>query len=338
MKNVVIDLRSDTVTKPTQEMLQAMLRAELGDDCLGDPSAVTQLEVRAARLLGKEAALFVPTGMMGNGLALRLFVRPGDFIVCAEHAHLYSTGLAGFVGATPLLVPAPAGHLEIDTVARFLDGHDAPARLLCLENTYNAGGGEPWTVQETRELCSLAEEKGIPVHLDGARLFDAAVALGEEADRLASPATTVMCCLSKGLSAPVGSILAGPQGLISQARELRHLAGGSMRQSGLLAAAGMVALESMVSRLAEDHRHARRLAHGLEEIPFVRLTKPADGFKTNMVFFEVASPWTPESFVSRLAERGILCLALGARVRMVTHRHVTDEDVERVIQTVHGLA
>lgn len=330
----VIDLRSDTVTRPTTEMWKAMAEAELGDDTLGDRSSVTRLEEEAAEILGKEAALFVPSGMMANSLALRVFLRPGDWLVCVRGAHIVLSGLAGFVGVTAREVSAPEGHMAEDELRAELQSGFGPYRMLCLENTYNHGGGVAMAAAETARLADLARRCGLWVYIDGARIFNAAVAVGEPVARLAEPADAVMFCLSKGLSAPAGSVLAGSRDFVREARELRHLLGGSMRQVGILAAAGLVALRTMPGRLAEDHARARQLAEGLAELPFVRLSLPPHRVDTNIVFFEVLPPLEAGQFVARLAEEGVLCLCLGGRVRMVTHRHIGAADVEVALAAV----
>ncbi|MDI6895582.1 MAG: GntG family PLP-dependent aldolase [Bacillota bacterium] len=329
-----IDLRSDTVTQPTPEMWKAMAEAELGDDTLGDRSSVTRLEEAAAELLGKEAALFVPSGMMANSLALRLFLRPGDWLACFPDAHIVLSGLAGFIGVSARGVPAPDGHMDPDKLEGELESGFPSYRLLCLENTYNAGGGVAMSSAETARLAGLARGRGIPVYLDGARLFNAAVALGEPVARLARDADALMCCLSKGLSAPAGSLLLGSREFVREARELRHLLGGSMRQAGILAAAGLVALQTMPECLAGDHANARRLAEGMADMPFVRLALPPEQVQTNIVFFEVAPPLTAREMVRALEREGVLCLHLGQRIRMVTHRHVTARDVEAALVAV----
>ncbi|HHY94593.1 MAG TPA: aminotransferase class I/II-fold pyridoxal phosphate-dependent enzyme [Firmicutes bacterium] len=333
-EGTVVDLRSDTVTRPTPEMWKAMADAELGDDTLGDWSAVTRLEEMAAEVLGKEAALFVPSGMMANSLALRLFLRPGDWLACLPDAHIVLSGLAGFAGISARVVLAPRGHMDAGKLETELASGLVPYKLLCLENTYNHGGGVAMAAKETARLAAVARRHGLPLYVDGARIFNASVALQEPVARLVEPADAVMFCLSKGLSAPVGSLLAGSRSFVEEARELRHLLGGSMRQAGILAAAGLVALRTMTGRLAEDHARARQLAEGLADMPFIRLSLPPAQVQTNIVFFQVSPPVRPSAFVAELEREGVLCLCLGDRVRMVTHRHVGETDVSAVLRAV----
>jgi threonine aldolase len=326
----LVDLRSDTVTRPTQAMRQAMAVAVVGDDGYGEDPTVNELEHAYARRVGKAAALFVPSGTMANQVALRVLARPGSAVIVGRRQHV----IAYELGAGPMNAGVQFVALADDTglldpsevaFARAAAAHHQPVpSLVCIENTHMASGGVAWT---EADLATLHEVTGdLPVHMDGARLFNAEVATGVPADRIAAGVTTVMTCLSKGLCAPVGSLLAGPAPVIEAARLERKRLGGAMRQAGVLAAAGLVALETMVDRLADDHRRARRLAEAVaERWPACGLV-PED-VRTNVVAFEHPSP---PALIESLREDGILAgtIAPGI-VRLMTHRDVDDEGVER---------
>ncbi len=326
--SAIVDLRSDTVTLPTPEMLRAMATAELGDDVYGEDPTVRRLEELAAERVGKEAALFVPSGTMGNGIAVLTHTRRGDEVICDRTSHIYDAEVGGLavlsgVQARPLeSVDRPLRPEQVEAAIRPDDVHFPRTRLLCLENPHNFGGGTVASPELMARLCATAHRGGLAVHLDGARIFNAAVALGVPAAALAAPTDSVMFCLSKGLCAPVGSMLAGPASWIAEARRARKMLGGGLRQAGVLAAAGIVALETMVERLAEDHANARRLAEGLAAIPGVEVDLEA--VQTNMVFVDVvASGLDAAAFVAGLAARGVRAGAVGAaRVRFVTHKDV----------------
>lgn len=336
----MIDLRSDTVTLPTPAMREAMYRAEVGDDVFGDDPTVKRLEELAAARLGKEAAMFVPSGTMGNTSAVITHCRRGDEVVLGDRAHilLYEGGGAATFGGLPLR-PIPNlenGALDPAQVERTVQRatlHTTGTGLLCLENTHNDCGGRVVSLEQMRRLSEIAHQRGVPVHLDGARMFNAALALGVQASEIAAFADSVMFCLSKGLSAPVGSILTGPHEFIERARRTRKMLGGGMRQSGVLAAAGIVALEQMVDRLAEDHANARRLADGLAEIPGLYV-EPA--VETNMVFFHLrqadGTPLNPQPFMQAAREAGVLVVDMGpGRIRTVTHYGITAEDIDTAL-------
>ncbi len=339
-----IDLRSDTVTHPTPAMREAMYRAEVGDDVYGEDPTVNRLEALAAEMVGKEAALFVPSGTMGNATALLTHCRRGDEIVMGARAHtyLYEVGGAARLNGSPVRpVPnLPDGTLDRAVLARsFLgdDVHEARTGLLCLENTQNMCGGRVLPPATLRELAAPARARGLPIHLDGARLFNAAVALGIPASALAAEVDSVMFCLSKGLSAPVGSMLAGSREFIAEARRVRKLLGGGMRQAGILAAAGVVALTEMVDRLAEDHANARRLAQGLAELDGI-LIQP-ETVETNILFFGVKAnddqPGDVAPLVEAAAQSGVL-LSGGddGRIRAVTHYGIGAEDIDATLQLI----
>jgi threonine aldolase len=325
----VIDLRSDTVTTPTPEMRRAMAAAEVGDDVYGEDPTVRRLEEMAADLLGFEAALFVPSGTMGNQLAVLTHTRPGDEVLVEAEAHIYyyeQGGIARLAGAQPRPVATPDGHLTpslLDAALRGPDLHFPRPSLLCVENTHNRAGGEVLGVDECQGLAAWAHAHGLRCHLDGARIFNAAIALAVPARALAQPFDSVMFCLSKGLGAPVGSLLVGARDFIAEARRGRKVLGGGMRQAGVLAAAGIVALSTMVNRLEEDHRNAALLADRLAEVPGL-VVEPMR-LRTNMVMVQTDRP--AAEVVLRLREAGVLVNAVGPRrIRLVTHKDVSRDD------------
>jgi threonine aldolase len=334
----MIDLRSDTVTKPTPAMRRAMAEAEVGDDVYGEDPTVNRLQERAAELFDKEAALFVPTGSMGNQIAVKLHTRPGDEVVIEERGHIYNYEMAAMSAisgalARPVRSADGTGILRWEEVRAAVRADDAPyyvARtgLVALENSHNLAGGAVLPRERAEEICDGAHSLGVPVHLDGARIFNAAEALGETVAALARPADSVMFCLSKGLGAPVGSMLLGERGFIEEARRWRKLLGGGMRQAGVLAAAGLVALEETPARLGEDHANARRLAEGLAELPGVKLDP--EGVRTNIVLFDVSDTGlAADEICARVRDsHGVLCSDFGSSIRMVTHYDVSRHDVE----------
>ncbi|MFO7653399.1 MAG: low-specificity L-threonine aldolase [Candidatus Krumholzibacteriia bacterium] len=327
----VIDLRSDTVTRPTPGMRRAMAEAEVGDDVFGDDPTVLRLQDEVAELLGKEAALYVPSGTMGNQLALMAQTRPGDQVLLEAGAHIYNyeggaPGALSGVHLTP--VAGSEGVLSWADVAAAVhpdDVHFAPPRLLCLENTHNGAGGRILPQETAQMLAHEAHQRGLRVHLDGARLWNAHVAAGLPLDRLAAPVDTVSVCFSKGLGAPVGSALAGDAETIRLAHRYRKRLGGGMRQVGILAAACLYALEHHLERLAEDHAHARRLAEGLEN-PALAVNHAV---QTNIVIIDVAPPATPPQLLEHLRGEGVLAVGFGAgRIRLVPHLGVSAAEVE----------
>jgi threonine aldolase len=335
-----VDLRSDTVTTPTPAMRRAMAEAEVGDDCYGEDPTVVRLEALAADLLGKEAALYVPSGTMGNQVALRVLARPGTEVLCPERCHLRqyeAAAAARNAGVQFRTLPDPDGTFTAAAVDHAAAGpsHHLPAlSLVVLENTHMPSGGLPWRADQVAAVASAARQHGLPLHCDGARIFNAAVALGVTAADLAGPADTVMFCLSKGLAAPVGSLLAGSAALVSAARAERHRLGGAMRQAGVIAAAGVVALTAMVERLAEDHARARRLGTALAE-RFPGCVDP-DAVVTNIVC--CAADRLPPRVLDELAARGIKAGTIDQHtVRFCTHKDVDDADLERVVAAVDEL-
>ncbi len=336
-----VDLRSDTVTRPTPAMRRAMAEAEVGDDVLGDDPTVQRLEEAAAVRLGKEAALFVPSGSMANNIAIKVWTRPGDEITLDWDAHslCYEVGApAALSGVQTRPFRSHHGVPDVNEVAAAIQVetlHSPGTRLLVLENTHNRAGGAIIPLTTHRELYALARERGLKVHLDGARLFNAQVASGVPAAEYAQSADSVSFCLSKGLSCPVGSLLCGPRDFVEAARRVRKLFGGGLRQAGVLAACGLIALETGIDRLAEDHAHARRLHDGLRDLPGVTLDE--DPPQTNMVYFNTERPAT--DWVERLAAEGVQCLPTGPkRIRLVTHRDVSAAAVETALATFRRVA
>lgn len=326
----LIDLRSDTVTRPTQAMRRAMAEAEVGDDVYGEDPTVRKLEWRAAEILGKEAALFVPSGVMGNTIGIKLHTRHGEEIVCEAHAHVLDWELsmsAWFSGVFARPVEATDGILrwaDIQKAIRILSPHNARSSLICVENTHNMAGGIVTPVAVAEEIYAEARALGLKVHLDGARIFNAATFLGQPVAAIAKYADTVMFCLSKGLGAPVGSLLVGTAEDIRQAHAYRKRLGGGMRQAGVLAAAGLIALEEMPMRLAEDHANARAFAEVINGIPGVRVTHEV---QTNIVIFDVQETGLePATISARLRAHGVLLNGIdGRRMRAVTHFDVSRE-------------
>jgi threonine aldolase len=330
-----VDMRSDTITRPTPAMRRAMAEAEVGDDVFGEDPTVNRLEEMAAERLGKEAALFVASGTMGNLVSLLAHCGRGDEVILGDQAHTFlyeQGGMAALGGIHPHTLPnQPDGTLDLQQIEAAIrpdNVHDPRTRLIALENTHNRCWGSPLSVAYMREVGALARRRGLKVHVDGARLFNAAIALGVEARELVADADSVTFCLSKGLAAPVGSVICGRRDFIAEARRARKVVGGGMRQAGVLAAAGIVALTQMVERLAEDHAHARRLAEGLAELPGVCID-PAR-VRTNIVYFEVTRPGlTAAELVERVGAEGVRVLPLGPRlVRAVLNYHVSADDVE----------
>ena len=331
----MIDLRSDTVTKPDHGMRVAMSQAEVGDDVFGEDPTVRQLEERIADLLGKEAGLFVPTGVMGNQLALRTHTAPGDEVIVERTSHIFNSES----GAAPALsgiqlnpVDGVDGLMRADQIReRIRDGYywETPTRLVCLENTLNKAGGRVPPQDLVLDIKAVADEHGLAMHLDGARLWNAAVASNVEPNRLAEPFASVNVCLSKGLGAPVGSVLVGDRDFITRAHRFRKMYGGGMRQVGILAAAGLYALDHNFERLADDHRNARTLAEGLAGLSTVRLDPRA--VETNIVIFDVPGHKALD-IVSRLREAGVLVVPFGPfTIRATTHKDVDSDEIERAL-------
>jgi len=334
-----IDLRSDTVTRPTARMRQAMAEAEVGDDVFGEDPTVRRLEARVAELLGFEAALFVPSGTMGNAIAIRILTERGDEVLVERRSHVVRYELSAMSvlsGVMPRMVDAPDGHLRPEHVRGAVAPpayYKSDVTLVVLENTHNLAGGTFLGLAETQEVVDAAREAGFRVHVDGARIWNAATALGVPASALVAGADTAMTCLSKGLGCPVGSLVASSSERIEKARRVRKLLGGGMRQAGVLAAAGLVALDDAIPRLAEDHDHARRLAEALALGRDIRVTLP----RTNIVVATLDGRSAPE-VAAALAEKGVLAIAMDGRtLRLVTHRDVSEEDCGRAARVIEGV-
>ena len=329
----MIDLRSDTVTKPTAEMREAMAAAEVGDDVYMEDPTVNRLEQRAAEVFRREAALFVPSGTMGNQIAIRIHTSPGQEVITEGRAHVYEFEMAAMAAISGVLarpVPAPDGILDWDSIRGAIRPkiyYRAQTGLIALENTHNMAGGTVYTKERIDDICGHAHEAGLPVHLDGARIFNAAVFLGSDVASLTQACDSVMFCLSKGLSAPVGSMLAGSRAFIERARSVRKMLGGGMRQAGILAAAGLIALEQMPARLAEDHQNARLLADLLHEMP--GLSVDPGRVHTNILMAGIAREgMDSDALVRRLKQDGVLVSGLDpARIRLVTHKDVSREQI-----------
>jgi threonine aldolase len=338
-----IDLRSDTVTRPTPAMRRAMAEAEVGDDVYGEDPTVNRLEQRAAEIVGKEAALFVPTGTMGNTIAVKLHTRHGEEVICEARSHVFNYELAmmaWFSGCVARPVYAEDGVLRWEQIRNEIrppGPHWAPTGLISLENTHNMAGGAVMPREVIDEICDGAHELGLRVHMDGARIFNAAAYLGCSVRELCAKADTVMFCLSKGLGAPVGSLLVGSREDMARARLYRKRLGGGMRQAGVLAAAGLIALDQMPARLREDHANARWLASGLARIPGIRITHQV---QTNIVIFDVAGTGlSSREFSRRLKERGVLINGVGpARLRLVTHYDAGRAACERALAVIEEVA
>jgi threonine aldolase len=336
----MIDLRSDTVTKPTPEMRRAMAEAEVGDDVYGEDPTVNLLEQRAAEITGKEAALFVPTGTMGNTIAVKLLTEHGQEVICDSRAHILDYELsmtAWFSGCLIRAIPTEDGILEwsqIRPLVKPVHPHYAPTGAIEIENTHNMGGGTVYSLAAIREISNGAHELGVKVHMDGARVFNAAAALRVPVEDIVAPVDTVMFCLSKALGAPAGSMVAGPAELIDKGRLLRKRLGGGMRQAGVLAAAGLIALEETSTRLGEDHANARFFAEGVSRIPGVELDPRK--VATNIVVFDIgATGLTPGELSRRLKQRGVLINGIGqSQMRAVTHYDVTRADCAQAVEAL----
>jgi len=333
----MIDLRSDTVTRPTPAMREAMYRAEVGDDVYGEDPTINRLQEMSAELLGKEAGLFVPSGTMGNLTSILAHCQRGDEVILGDKAHTFlneAGGISALGGVHSYQLPNQIdGTLNLEAIRgaiRSEDAHFPPTRLIALENTHNRCGGVVLTPAYTRAVAGLAAEYGLRLHIDGARLFNAAVALGVSARILAEPADSLTFCLSKGLGAPVGSVIVGEREFIQKAHRIRKMLGGGMRQAGVLAAAGIVALETMIDRLADDHARAKRLAKCLENIPGLALDPGSP--HTNMIFLNLVpeTGLSTAQAVARLKDHNVLVGVAGSRrFRLVTHCWISDEDIDK---------
>lgn len=340
MTKKIIDLRSDTVTKPTPEMREAMARAEVGDDVYGEDPTINRLEALGAEMVGKEAALFVPTGTMGNQVSVMAWTNRGDEIILESSAHIYMYEVGGPAVLSQVQIRPVTGYHgamdpeDVKSAIRTANIHFPRTSLICMENTHNRSGGCVIPLDNMKAIYDLAKEQGVSVHLDGARVFNTATSLGVDVKEVTRYTDSVQFCLSKGLCAPVGSLVAGPRPFVDRARKCRKLLGGGMRQAGILAAAGIIALEKMVSRLSEDHANAQKLARGLSEIPGLGIDMST--VQSNMVAVEVKGVGMDEvEFSAFMKERGVLFNAsLPYKVRMVTHHDVSSEDIDEAIERI----
>ena len=335
----MIDLRSDTVTKPSEKMRQAMYEAEVGDDVYGEDPTVNKLEEIAADVLGKEAALFVTSGTQGNQIAALIHCKPGEEVILEAESHLFlyeAAAMSAFAGVQTKTLASERGAMkpaDVEAAIRGDDIHEPETGLICIENTHNKAGGAVVPLENMGEIYQIAKRHGVPVHLDGARLFNASVASGIPAKKFAENTDTVQICLSKGLGAPVGSIIAGSSAFISKARKWRKRLGGGLRQAGVLAAPGIIALQENVDRLQNDHENAKRLAEGLLNIPGIVVESKIE---TNIVLINIANlNKTTEVFLNELRENGVLAGEFGPNlIRFVTNNGVTKEDIDKVLLVI----
>ncbi|MFN7250530.1 MAG: low-specificity L-threonine aldolase [Anaerobacillus sp.] len=335
----MIDLRSDTITRPTKQMREAMFAAEVGDDVYGEDPTINKLEKLAAEMLGKEAALFVTSGTQGNQIAVLTHCRQGDEVILDEDSHIvfYEGGaISAFAGVQPRTIKTEGGFMDpqkLQEAIRTNDIHFPDTSLICLENTHNRAGGVAIPPSHMAELYDVANQAKLPIHLDGARLFNSAVALGEPLTAFTRYTTTVQVCLSKGLGAPVGSILAGPRDFVDRARKWRKRLGGGLRQAGILGAAGIIALTEMVERLSEDHANAKILANGLNQHPKLSVINHVD---TNIVLIDISKTAIDSStFIEKLKQENILAVSFGpTTVRFTTHYDVKRDEIEQAIDII----
>jgi threonine aldolase len=339
-----VDLRSDTVTLPTEEMLQAIRTAKLGDDVYGEDPTVNRLEELAAKKMGKEAALLTTSGTQANLVSVLSQTKRGDEVILEAEAHTYYYEVGAFSVLGGLIPRLVKGHLgvmspeDIEAALRPPNIHFPPTSLICIENSHNRAGGTVWTPSQTKAVFDLAKRHGLNVHMDGARIFNAAVAQGIDVRELTRYVDTLMFCLSKGLSAPVGSLVVGDHEFIDRARRYRKMLGGGMRQAGVIAAPGIIAIEKMVDRLKEDHANAKMLAEGLAKIEGISLD--LSHVQTNIVFYDVTGLGIDaEKWVAKMKEFGVKAGAVDSgRVRMVTHRGIEKEDIEYTLSAAEKAA
>lgn len=336
-----IDLRSDTVTRPSPAMLEAMMKARVGDDVFGEDPSINQLEKMAAELFGMEAALYCPTGTMSNQIAIKCHTQPGDEVICEKNAHVYiyeGGGIASNAGSQVRALDGDRGRINAGQVSAAInpdDVHKARTSLVCLENTSNRGGGSTYDIEEIKKIREVCRDNDLKLHLDGARLFNALVAKKESAKSHGEIFDSISVCLNKGMGCPIGSILIGPAPFIKKARRVRKVFGGGMRQAGFMAAAGIYALENNIDRLAIDHRHAKQIAEALGKSPKVRSIMPVE---TNIIIFEVDSPYCAKGMAEDLKQHNISAVAISAnQIRFVTHLDISEEMVGKVIDVVGKL-
>jgi threonine aldolase len=338
---MTIDLRSDTVTQPTPGMLEAMMKARVGDDVFGEDPSVNKLEAMAAGLFGMEAALYCPTGTMSNQVAIKVHTRPGDEVLCEKTAHVYQYeggGIAFNAGCQAKLLDGDRGRITADQVDNSInpdDVHKPRTSLVCLENTSNRGGGSCYDLDSIRQIREVCNKHQLTLHLDGARLFNAIVARKQSPAEFGALFHSISVCLNKGLGCPAGSLLIGTKTMIKEARRVRKVFGGGMRQAGYLAAAGIYALENHVKRLAEDHAHAQQVAGALAQKSFTGAILPVE---TNIIIFEIKPPYNPKDIAARLKEQNILVYVISpTQIRLVLHLDVTYDMVNKLVQAIQHL-
>jgi threonine aldolase len=338
---MIIDFRSDTVTKPTPEMLEAMIKAKVGDDVFGEDPSINELEIMSAEMFGMEAGLFCPSGTMTNQIAIKCHTQPGDEVICDESAHVYQYeggGIAFNSGASVKLLYGDRGRITVEQIEAAInpdDPHRAHTSLVCLENTSNRGGGSCYDFHEIKKIQTLCKEKNLAFHLDGARLWNALVAKNETARQYGEAFDSISICLSKSLGCPVGSILLGKKDFIKKGRRIRKAFGGGMRQAGFLAAAGIYALQNNINRLSIDHEHSKQIAEVIAQKKFTKFVLPVE---TNIIIFELNDGITAPELVSKLKEKHILGYAISPnRVRLVIHLDINKEMVHQTIQTFNLL-
>ncbi|PSL48105.1 L-threonine aldolase [Chitinophaga niastensis] len=338
----MIDFRSDTFTRPGPGMLQAMLQAETGDDVFGEDPSINKLEAMMADYFGKEAALYCPSGTMSNQIAIKVHTLPGDEVVCSNLAHVYiyeGGGIAFNAGAQVHAIIGDRGMIRATQVAAAInpdDVHKARTSLVCIENTSNRGGGCCYDWEEMVKIQAVCREHGLALHLDGARLFNALVATGQDPRTYGQLFDSISVCLNKGMGCPMGSVLLGSHTFIKSSRRIRKKLGGGLRQAGFMAATGIYAMENNIARLEEDHRHAKQIAQALLEKSFTGHMLPVE---TNILIFEVTGDWTPKLFADYLKNEGILVMAISpTQVRIVTHLDVTPEMVNKTCEVIAEMA
>jgi len=338
---MIVDLRSDTVTKPTPGMLEAMWSAKVGDDVFGEDPSINELETMAANMFGMEAGLFCPSGTMTNQIAIKCHTQPGDEVICDESAHVYQYeggGIAFNSGASVKLLHGDRGRITAAQVQAAInpdDVHRANTSLVCLENTSNRGGGSCYDFAEIKKIKAVSAEHGLAFHLDGARLWNALVAKNETARQYGEAFDSISICLSKSLGCPVGSVLLGKKDLIKKARRIRKVFGGGMRQAGFIAAAGIYALQHNIERLSVDHDHAKAIAAAFETKDFVKMVLPVE---TNIIIFEVKGAYTAKKLAEKFNENNIRCIAIApTQIRMVTHLDISEQMVREVVSFIGQL-
>ena len=338
---MIIDFRSDTVTKPTQAMLQAMVTAKVGDDVFGEDPSINELEQVSAAMFGMEAGLFCPSGTMTNQIAIKCHTQPGDEVICDENSHVYqyeAGGIAFNSAASVKLLYGDRGRINAEQVKAAInhdDNHKAHSSLVCLENTSNRGGGSCYDFNEIKKIKQVCSENDLAFHLDGARLWNAMVAKNEPPKQYGEIFDSISICLSKGLGCPVGSVLVGKKDLIKKARRVRKVFGGGMRQAGFMAAAGLYALKNNIERLNDDHFHAKQIGEVIAKAPITKSVLPIE---TNIIIFETIGSTTAPEIVEKLKQKNILCYAIAPdRVRFVVHLDITEKMVDKTIEIIKAI-